>query len=292
MSEWKAAALAESEAQWRQFLSYLFKQQVGGQAGFAVAGVVAGLGVTQTTTASASVVVAAGAGVVQSTVTTGVEPLLSNADKTLDILTGSPMGALPRNDVIVFDPSTATVRALIGTPNASPSDPSIPGYMLVLARVRNAANATSIPASAIDDLRQFTTLNVPAPTQSTTYNPVWSQIGGTNLSVGSGTLTGRYFVTAMGSRQLCTVEVVWTRAADTNVGTAAYVFSLPLAGLTLNGTGQGFLLKSGEKPLTVRMITGQSVVLVDNANNRISNSNPGSWAAGDSIQFTLTYFLP
>ncbi|NUO59002.1 MAG: hypothetical protein HOV78_20265 [Hamadaea sp.] len=176
MTEWKAAALAEQESQWRQFLAYLFRQQVGSVSpGFAVSGVVAGLGVSQTSTASGSVIVGPGMGVIQWSVTNGVEPLLSNANKPIDILTDSPMGALPRNDIIAFDPATSTIRAIIGVASASPVDPPEAGFMLSLARIRQIATgqpgAGAITAAQIDDLRTFTTLNG-APGLWQPYSPL------------------------------------------------------------------------------------------------------------------------
>ena len=153
MTEWKTASAGETEAQFRQFLSYLFTQV---SSGFASTGVVSGLGVAQTATASGSVVVGRGMAVVQSSLTAGAAPLVSNADKTIDILTGSPMGGLARNDLIIFNADTAAIEAVIGTPNAAPTDPNVSANHIKLARVRNAANATSIPNSAIDDLRTYT----------------------------------------------------------------------------------------------------------------------------------------
>jgi len=164
VSEFKAGVLNESEAQWRQYLSTLYAQST---PGVAATGVVSGLGVAQTATASASIIVGLGSAVVQTSLTTGVSPLLSNADKTIDVLTGSPVGGLPRNDLVIFNGDTASIQVVIGTPNASPTDPT-PSTTnhIKLARIRNAANATSIPTSAIDDLRVFTTLGqavVPKP---------------------------------------------------------------------------------------------------------------------------------
>jgi hypothetical protein len=69
------------------------------------------------------------------------------------------MGALPRNDLVIFNVDTAAVEVVIGTPNASPTDPTVSANHIKLARIRNAGNATTIPSSAIDDLRVFTTLN-------------------------------------------------------------------------------------------------------------------------------------
>ena len=145
-----------NEAQLQQFFSYFFAQ--GSTIGQAKTGVLSGLTVTQTTTASGSVLVDAGMGVAQNSRLTGVKPLLNDTQKTLDVLGATPMGSLPRNDVVVFDASTESIRLIPGTPNATPSDPALPTLCVALARLRHSANDTAIPTSHIDDLRVPTSL--------------------------------------------------------------------------------------------------------------------------------------
>jgi hypothetical protein len=155
MAEFVAAKSGETEQQWRQFMAYLFAQSSTGKA---TTGVLTGLGVTQTTTASASVVVGAGLGTVQAATNDGVSPVVTTSAKTLDVLTANPVGGLPRNDIIVWDSASGASAVIIGTPAATPSDPTVPTSAIPLARIRNAASATTIPSSAIDDLRTFTRL--------------------------------------------------------------------------------------------------------------------------------------
>jgi hypothetical protein len=155
-----------SEAQLRLLFSHLFKQD---STGLATDGVMDGLGVAQTTTASASVVVSAGFGVSQDSVLNGVAPLVLDTDLTMDVLVANPVGGLPRNDIVVFDSATLAsgtggVRAITGTPNASPTDPTVPPTAVPLARLRHAASATTVPAAKIDDLRTFTSLVQPTGT--------------------------------------------------------------------------------------------------------------------------------
>lgn len=57
----------------------------------------------------------------------------------------------------------------------------------------------------------------------TSYTPAWAQSNGTVLHVGSGSLTGRYW--AFGKTVL--VQIRLQRAADSNVGSGAWVFTLP-----------------------------------------------------------------
>lgn len=153
MTVLKVAKTGEQEAEFRQFLSYLFAQ---GSAGIAADGVLAGLAVTQTSTASASVEVSVGAAVIQDTRTAGAFPMVSNAVETLDVLTANPLGGLPRNDLVVLDYATSSVRVIVGTPNASPTDPSVPATAVALARLRHFSSATTVPANRIDDLRVAT----------------------------------------------------------------------------------------------------------------------------------------
>jgi hypothetical protein len=142
-----------SEAQQLQAFAYMLNQASGGKAN---TGVLTGLSVAQTTTASESVVISAGAGVVQAATLDGASLVGDVQDTTLDILTGSPMGSVPRNDIVVADRATGSIRVIIGSPNVTPADPSVPSSAIKLARVRNAANATTVPSSAIDDLRVLT----------------------------------------------------------------------------------------------------------------------------------------
>lgn len=149
-----------SEAQLRLLWSFLFRQDA---TGLATDGVLTGLGVAQTTTASGSVVVSAGFGVSQDSVLNGAVPLALDSNLTLDVLVANPMGGVPRNDMVVFDAATLSsgaggVRVIVGTPNAVPTDPTVPATAVPLARLRHAASATTVPTAKIDDLRVKTSL--------------------------------------------------------------------------------------------------------------------------------------
>ena len=131
--------------------------------GVATDGVLSGWAVSQTGTASASVVIGKGEGVAQDTVLAGAQMLVLDSDLTLDVLTANPVGGLPRNDMVVFDSATVSggsggVRVIVGTPNASPTDPTVPATAIPLARLRHAASATTVPTAKIDDLRVTTYL--------------------------------------------------------------------------------------------------------------------------------------
>jgi len=144
-----------SEAQDRLAMSFFLAQT---SRGLATTGVLSGLAVTQTATASGAVLVASGAAPVQASVSTGVALLVNDTPATLDVFTANPMGGLPRNDIVAFDSITKAIIAIIGTPNASPTDPTVPTTACALARLRHAAAAATIPTAKIDDLRSMTTL--------------------------------------------------------------------------------------------------------------------------------------
>jgi len=144
-----------TEAQQKEALTYLLDQAATGKA---ATGVLTGLLVAQTATASGSVLIGAGAGVAQAATLDGASVLVNDSPLTLDIFTGNPMGGLARNDIVIFDSVTATVTVLTGTPNATPTDPTIPTSAVPLARLRHAASATTIPTSKIDDLRVKTSV--------------------------------------------------------------------------------------------------------------------------------------
>jgi hypothetical protein len=155
MAEFIYHKAGATEAQQKKGLAFLLAQD---SVGLATDGVLTGLGVTQTGTASTAVLVAAGAGQAQDTVGNGAAYMINDTQKTLDILTANPMGGVPRNDIVVFDSATGSIRAIIGTPNASPTDPTVPTTAVQLARIRNLASATTIPTAQIDDRRVKTAL--------------------------------------------------------------------------------------------------------------------------------------
>lgn len=142
-----------SEQQQLQALAFMLTQ---GSVGKANTGVLSGLTVAQTTTASGSVVVSAGAGVVQAATLDGASLVGDVQDTTIDVLVASPMGSIPRNDIVVADRATGSIRVIVGSPSVTPADPTVPSSAVMLARIRNAANATTVPNSAIDDLRVMT----------------------------------------------------------------------------------------------------------------------------------------
>lgn len=216
MTEFIRDKAGATEAQQKKALAFLFAQA---SAGLATTGVLTGLAVTQTGTASTAVLVAAGAAVSQDTVGNGASQLVNDTQKTLDVLTANPVGGLPRNDLIVFDSATSSIRAIIGTPNASPTDPTLPATCAPLARIRNLASATTIPTAQIDDLRVFTYLfGVSAPVSDTGWVALTLNSGGT---AGTFTATAGYTLQyrQIGNRVYLRGMVTWAANVLTNVMT-------------------------------------------------------------------------
>jgi len=199
MSEFVYHNAGNSEAQQMEALSRLFAQT----GTLAATGVLDGLVVTQASTANGTVLIAVGSAVVQSSMTAGASLLVCDSQKTLDIFTANPMGGLPRNDIIEFDSITATIIAHIGTPNATPTDPTVPATSVALARLRNLASATTIPTAKIDSLIVATTVRgaigadgkangVPIPATSTAKagkHIHWGPYAGTTDASGYATVT-------------------------------------------------------------------------------------------------------
>lgn len=285
MTEWKTAAADETEAQFRQYLSHFYAQSA---VGIAITGVLAGLAVSQTSTVSSSVVIGRGLAVSQTSLTAGAFPLPSNADKTLDVLGPSPMGALPRFDVIVFNPSSGQIEAVIGVPNASPVDPTLPTGAVPLARLRHTANATTIPTSRIDDLRVTTTLKTGVGSWQT--YPAKMQTSGVDVNLGSGSVSGRYM--DVGKTRFVHIEVI--RAADSGIGNNTYTFTLPpgsYKSFRVSGSGHFFdKTPFKEYPLTVRGISQGTVVALTSSGARLANDTI-VWATDDEIVLDITIEL-
>jgi hypothetical protein len=142
-----------------------------GRSGISPAGGNPGL-VTQTGTASSSVLVNAfGAGIQGSRATNaGLYLATMDAQLTLDILSGHPADSTnTRNDLVIArqtdtqwsDASTAfVVQQVVGTPSASPVDPTpAAGDYIELARIvipKASITGTSVTNAMITDLRPWT----------------------------------------------------------------------------------------------------------------------------------------
>jgi hypothetical protein len=125
--------------------------------------------VQATATVSGKVTVAPFQGVIQGTRATaaGAYLVTLGQEKTLDVLGTHPAdSANPRNDLVIArqrdeqygDATTAmTVELVKGTAAATPTDPTVTGDHIPLARIRIPKNATSVANTNIEDLRPWTT---------------------------------------------------------------------------------------------------------------------------------------
>lgn len=120
------------------------------------------------------------------------------------------------------------------------------------------------------------------------YTPDWINIPTSGLlAIGNGTIAGRY-TTANG---WCFLSWFLVRGSTTNVGTGAYAFSLPIAIASdyRHANGMGYIVKAGvETPLGLRALNSTTVALL-NGTGRISNANPGTWAANDELHGEVAY---
>lgn len=131
----------------------------------------------------------------------------------------------------------------------------------------------------------------------TSGTPTWSQTGGSILAIGNGTIAMRYKqVGASSASKTVHLRLELVRGSTTNVGTAAYAWSLPAgwpAPLNFRFTGTGAVFTAaGQYPCTAIGIgSNQFVLAYTKTEARVANLNPagGAWASGDAIVADLTY---
>lgn len=132
---------------------------------------------------------------------------------------------------------------------------------------------------------------LPSGTATTTYTPTWA---GGSVSIGNGTLTGKY--QQIGKKVFLNIYLVG--GTTTNWGGATtWTFSVPVTaasdGVTYTGivqtldSGTGFhagvcALGSGGTTLTITPTTASSA-------NSYQSTVPMTWATGDSIYLSLVY---
>ena len=207
MAEYEYLRAGNSEATEKKALNALFDPATG---------VLSGLVVTQTTTASGSVLIASGSALVHPSAVSA--SLLGNdTSKTLDVFTANPVGGLPRNDIVAFDQITASIAAIIGVPNATPTDPTVPATSVALARLRHLSpggiGATTIPTAQIDQLAVPTYLRGTTPDDTGWIAPSlaseWSVFN--SETIGYRRLNG----------------VIYLRGRGSSTGTGSTAFTLP-----------------------------------------------------------------
>jgi hypothetical protein len=133
-----------------------------------------------------------------------------------------------------------------------------------------------------------------------TYTPEWNDgPTGSPLSVGSGSISGLWVQVG----ETVTYQVRMTRAADSNIGTTGWAFSLPVIPDDFNQPmGTGAVQRSGAGlPFQVVGVGGTTVVLVAGAGGTSGSFGTrlgsgasyvkpgGAWASGDELFFGGTY---
>jgi len=123
------------------------------------------------------------------------------------------------------------------------------------------------------------------------YTPQWSTNGSTQPDIGNGTLKGRYTL----SGRLCTVQVDLTAGSTTTFGTGAFQISLPFPALSGGERAQGIarILDSGTTMyvglVEVNAGSTTAVFYTNNSPNPVQSNSPMTWAANDTLRFTITY---
>lgn len=130
----------------------------------------------------------------------------------------------------------------------------------------------------------------------TSGTPVWSQSGGSILTIGNGTLAMRHRRVGSSTSKTVHLRLDLVRGSTSNVGTAAYAWSLPAgwpAPLNFRFTGTGAVFTAaGQYPcMAIGIGTNQFVLAYTQTTVRVANLNPagGAWATGDAIVADLTY---
>lgn len=145
------------------------------------------------------------------------------------------------------------------------------------------------PADAPAAFRAFAD-GVADTIRSGSYTPQWSQDGDTNLSIGNGSLIGRY--QRVGRLVLATIVLV--RGSTTNAGSAGYRWTVPYSPADYRTVaGAAMVTRSGGAAYFPAITSGVGGVMVrallTSSGARISNTAPGSWGVGDSIVVHAMY---
>ena len=131
-----------------------------------------------------------------------------------------------------------------------------------------------------------TTLDPLVSPQVQTYTPVWSQSGQT-LAIGNGTLTGTY----VKSGRMVQFSIYMLRGSTTNMGTAGYFWTLPVAAASnVSCVGNGVCSVGGAfKAVTALRLANSTTLAAMRSNDAPLANDTFSWAAGDWINLTGSY---
>lgn len=127
------------------------------------------------------------------------------------------------------------------------------------------------------------------------YTPTWTA-SGSNPSIGNGTLNGWYIQT--GKRVDFYVKVVG--GSSTNFGSGSYNFALPVQSVSSYSFGPiGNMMINHTSTSTAYMgfvFIGSSATVFNardsNGSNLLTNAAPATWAQGDTLSFSGSYWVP
>ena len=119
-----------------------------------------------------------------------------------------------------------------------------------------------------------------------TYSPVWSQDSGATLAINDGNLWGWYAEIG----PLVVTGLRMGRGANTNLGSGPYRFSLPVPNLTWYMMwGSAMVQSTPATPVGINSdATRFGISMPGGA--RVSNTNPGGWAAGQILSALVVYW--
>jgi hypothetical protein len=123
--------------------------------------------------------------------------------------------------------------------------------------------------------------------QIQTYTPTWSQSDATTLSLGTGTLTGKYIQVG----RLVQFRILLVRGSTTNFGSSVYYWSLPVVAETLQqpvGNGLASVAGGAIKGLTLRLANTTTVAAIRPDDSNLAY-NTFAWATGDWIALAGSY---
>jgi hypothetical protein len=120
----------------------------------------------------------------------------------------------------------------------------------------------------------------------TTYTVTWS--GGAGVSLGNGTLVGKY-------RQLgktVQVKIKLVAGSTTTFGSTVWSFSLPVTALSTSvEVGSLYMLDSGtaNRSGSCLLNTTTTLFCITSADTDVGPSTPQAWANGDALVACITY---
>lgn len=118
------------------------------------------------------------------------------------------------------------------------------------------------------------------------YTVSWTETGSTPLSIGNGTLVGKYIKIG----RLVQYRILLTRGSTSNLGTATYYWSLPVAADDFQTVGTGIVsVGAAVVPCVARLADLSTLSLVRASNEAFIGRTSFTWGTGDSISIAGSY---